>query len=533
MGELQTQIVQVIVYPDRARVTRRGTLTLEAGTQQIEIVELPLSLDTSSVRASGKFTSSAGRGDARLLGVDVRKRYYLETPLARVKELEDQIQSLEDQDKALVDKAEAIKVQGGFARTLAEKAGEQLARGIAFARTDVGQGDALLSFVAQELARAHDGIHDVNVQRRELGKQLDRLRNELKSLQGSRGHERYTAVVEVDVTAPGELTLDLVYVVSNAGWQPLYDMRLNGAVLELTYLSQVTQRTGEDWNDVSLVLSTARPALAAVLPELKPWYLSVYQPPAEKAAYRAMPVAMATVAPAPQAAAPERLMEAEVGAASVEMLAVTADVESTGASVTFRLPQRATIPADNEPHKVTVAMIQLEPKLDYVSVPKLAEFAFRRAKVKNASDLMLLPGKASLFVEGDFIGVTPLKLVAPGEEFDLYLGVDDRVFIQRELKAREVDKKFLQDKRQLHYGYEVEARNLRTDKIALEVHDQLPVSRHESVKVKLDSTDPKPAEVTELGELTWKLTLDPGATRFVRFDFSVEHPRDLSVAGLP
>ena len=61
-------------------------------------------------------------------------------------------------------------------------------------------------------------------------------------------------------------------------------------------------------------------------------------------------------------------------------------------------------------------------------------------------------------VEGDFIGASPLKLTAPGEEFELYLGVDDRIYVKRELKAREVDKKFLQDKRRLQYGYEIELR---------------------------------------------------------------------------
>jgi uncharacterized protein (TIGR02231 family) len=117
-------------------------------------------------------------------------------------------------------------------------------------------------------------------------------------------------------------------------------------------------------------------------------------------------------------------------------------------------------------------------------------------------------------------------------QFELYLGVDDRVYVKRELKVREVDKRFLQDKRRLHYGYESEVRNLSPDKIALEIHDQLPVSRHESIKVKLESADPKPSEQSELNELTWKLTLEPGAKQFARFDFSVEHPRDMNVIGL-
>jgi uncharacterized protein (TIGR02231 family) len=550
-------IVEVTVYPDRARVTRRGSAALEPGLHQLSIADLPLTLDTASVRAGGKFRPIAAspplasppsdRGDgARLLGVDVRRTYYQDTPVAAVKELEDQILALEDADRVLADQAETLAMQEAFARSLAEKAGEQLARGIAFSRADVAQGSALMAFVAQEMTRTQNDRRDVGIQRRDLARQLEQLRNQLRMLQGSRGRERYTATVEVEVSAVGELTVDLDYVVTSAGWQPLYDMRLDPSParhgdagpapsagfgeVELAYLGQVTQRSGEDWNSVALVLSTARPALAAVLPELRPWYVSVYEPPVVRpVAKSVLRVAEAPMAPA--AVVPQPAAEIAV-AEPVALEAVTAGVESAGASVTFRLPQQASIPADGEPHKVTVATARLEPKLDYVTAPRLAEFAYRRAKVRNG-DLMLLPGAASLFVEGDFIGSTPLELTAPGEEFEAYFGVDDRVTVKRELKAREVDKKLLQEKRRLHYGYEIEVRNLRPGRIELEIHDQMPVSRHESIKVRLESVDPKPTEQSEMNELTWKLSLEPGAKQIVRFDFSVEHPRDLQVAGLP
>jgi hypothetical protein len=35
-----------------------------------------------------------------------------------------------------------------------------------------------------------------------------------------------------------------------------------------------------------------------------------------------------------------------------------------------------------------------------------------------------------------------------------------------------------------------------------------------------------------LRQLEWKLTLDRGAKRTLRFDFSVEHPRTMDVIGL-
>jgi hypothetical protein len=59
------------------------------------------------------------------------------------------------------------------------------------------------------------------------------------------------------------------------------------------------------------------------------------------------------------------------------------------------------------------------------------------------------------------------------------------------------------------------------------------VSRHEDIKVKLESADPQPTEQTELNLLDWELTLAPGEKRVVRFDFTVEHPREMSLIGLP
>ena len=83
--------------------------------------------------------------------------------------------------------------------------------------------------------------------------------------------------------------------------------------------------------------------------------------------------------------------------------------------------------------------------------------------------------------------------------------------VKRELKAREVDKKLIGDRRRLRVAYEIEIKNLRAQKIDLEVRDQFPVSRHEQVKVKLEACDPKPIEQTDLNELKWRLTLEPNA----------------------
>jgi hypothetical protein len=99
--------------------------------------------------------------------------------------------------------------------------------------------------------------------------------------------------------------------------------------------------------------------------------------------------------------------------------------------------------------------------------------------------------------------------------------------------ARDVDKAFIiGDRRRIRYAFEIELENLRDSRQTVLVRDQLPVSRDEQIKVKLDSVDPKPAEHSELNVLEWKVVLEAGAKRKLRFDFTVEHPRAMDVIGL-
>jgi len=550
MTELDTTITEITVYPDRARVTRQGTVELKQGEHRLQVGELPLSLLPESVRAAGK-----GTAQARILAVDVAKTFYQEPPTATVAELERKIEKLEDQNKALADQAAAHQAQLEFLKGLGAAAGENLSRGIAFGKSKVADGQEMLAFMSEGMATASQGLRETTAQRRELEKELTKLRNELEQQRSARPRERYTVTVDAEVLDQGEFELEVTYVVRNASWQPLYDLRLDEGTGEetpdvaLTYLGQVTQRTGEDWQEVALSLSTAKPALATTLPELRPWYVSVPAPPPPIAAPTAKraPAMLARFAPsaaeepAPEMALTGMAME-EAEAEAVEMEAITAEVEETGAALTFHVAKPATIPSDGSPHKTTVAALSLTPRLDYVAVPKRVSQAYRRATVTNDTDYVFLPGPANVFYGGEYVGTTTLATIAPGQEpgaiapgqeFKVFLGVDERIKVSRELVASEVDKKFIGDKRRLHYAYRIKVQNLRDGRQKVTVSDQIPVARHEEIKIRLDMAEPKPTQQTELGILEWKLGLEPGQEQTIRFDFNVEHPRSLAVIGLP
>ena len=532
MAELQTTIIAAAVYPDRARVTRSGMATLEIGSYRLEISQLPLKLDPASVRVSAR-----GTARARLLGVDVRRDFYVETPAERVRELEQQVEALEDERRSLDAQTELLKQEHATLGELSSQT-ETYARGLAYGKTSAEAQMAFLDSVRLRTEGLNTALLDLAVQRRGLKRRLQKLQNELAQLRGAKGRERYTAIVEIEALQAGDLTVELTYVVSGAGWQPLYDVRLTqlSNTLEIGYLAQVTQRTGEDWPDVALTLSTARPALTETLPELDPWYVGPPVVRKQRAAPRSMmkmtaPAASPTMDDMIAGGAPEAAMIADVEEFEAEV--VMATVDTSGAAVTYQIPGAVTVPADGAPHKVTVAHFELAPELDYVTAPKLVEAAYRHADVTNDSPYTLLPGPANLFAGDEFIGATKLELTAPGGELELYLGTDDRVRVERELKRRDVDKKLIGDRRRLRYDYEIRLENLLPTEVKITLHDQIPVPRHEDIKVKLESAEPRPTEQTKLNLLEWELVLAPGEKQVVHFGFVVEHPREMSLLGLP
>lgn len=511
---------EVTVYPDRARVVCSGDVTLETGSHTLLVDELPLALEPESVRAGGR-----GVARVRLLGVDLAQRNYAQAPAVPVRDLEDQIERIEEELRVIQDEKAGLLDHAKFLAGMRE-ATLEYAKGLAYGRSTVEDQARLTQFWRQQDDEVRAKVRDLDARQRVLERDLKKLRQDIAQLQGMRPLQRYQARVEVEVLQPGAFTLALSYVARQASWQPLYDLRLlddaNGRRLEVSYIAQVQQRTGQDWAGVKLSLSTARPALNQRMPELYPWYLDVYTPPPPMPAPELVRAAKAQ---------PQALMAVAAAAEAAADVAV-AEVQDAGMSVQFTAAAPADIPSDGSPHKTTIARFDLDPKLDYLAIPLHTDAVFRRMTVRNDSPSPLLAGAASLFVNDEFIGSNRLEYAPRGQEIKLLLGVEDRLTVKRELVKREVDKRLLRDNRQLRFGYEIELHNLLTTPAVVELKDQIPVARHESIKVRLEQVTPEPAEKTDLNLFTWRLTLAPGQKQTLHYEFSVEHPRSINLTGL-
>lgn len=527
---VETAVNRVIVYPDRARVTVAGSCELETGSHRLLVGDLPLVLEPESVRVVGR-----GTARVRILGVDVPRRFYQETPAARVNELEREIEQVQDEIQVLKDEAAGWAAHNTYLTGLRE-ATVEYARGFSRGKTTVADQTQLVSFLQEQDRLMRAAERELNKSMRERKRQLQKLENELKQLRSARPRERYQAQIEIDVQAAGTFRPQVSYVVHRAGWQPLYDVRLvkgdNGRALEISYLAQITQQTGQDWAGVNLSVSTARPALNQRLPELHPWFVDVYQPPPQPRMVRAAAPAAAMQVGGVEAEEQALVFSAD---AMVEEAAevATAVASNEGTSVTFHVSDSADIPSDGSPHKNVLQEFNLDPKLDYLSIPKHTSSVYRRATVTNTSPGPLLAGAASLFVADEFIGRTQLDYTPVNGEIELLLGVEEGITVERELSKRDVDKKMLRDERRIRYGYKIELENLLPEAANVEVHDHIPVGRVEQIKIKLDQCRPALAEQTDLNLLEWQLILPSKGKQEIHYEFLVEYPRSLRITGLP
>ena len=137
-----------------------------------------------------------------------------------------------------------------------------------------------------------------------------------------------------------------------------------------------------------------------------------------------------------------------------------------------------------------------------------------------------------MFAGDEYIGNNRIDYTAPSAEIELLLGVEERIVVERELVRRDVDKKLLRDQRQIRYGYKIELENLLPFSAEISVEDQIPVSKHEEIKVKLDSANPQPAETSDLNIMKWQLRLDSGTKRTINYEFSIQHPRSIELQGI-
>jgi hypothetical protein len=283
----------VTVHADGALCTRLATVPAENGRlpTQVRINGLPLGLTTGSLRAS------VLQGPAGLAVRDIRPAFDAQLPPEP--DVPAEQRALEEAQEALASVTiELQRVQQDVAAIqelspsfLEPKKGEPPREASPTAVL------TLASFVDEELATLLSRKLDLERRQRDATEEVELRRRRLQegssAVRGQRAVLYRAAVITLSAAsaAEGETRLMLEYAVRGARWVPGYELRmprsLDGGTLRMR--ASVLQRTGEDWQNVKLSLSTAELNRRADVPELKALRIGRRQPPPARSGWREPP----------------------------------------------------------------------------------------------------------------------------------------------------------------------------------------------------------------------------------------------------
>jgi uncharacterized protein (TIGR02231 family) len=511
-----SSISQVTAYLDRARIVRTAQTGLPAGDSVVEFAGLPAILDEGSVAVSAK-----SDGALTIDGIDLRQKFLSESANPRVQDLERQIREMQDQQKALQSQNGVLAEKREFFQSL---------------RSGLGKGEKepmnleevrnLYEFYGQELSNLAEKILSIGQAEAKLGVEIDRLQRELNELRGAAQKAQRTLLVSVRTGDAVKAEFSVQYTIANSSWSSSYDARVDSATgkVSLVYNAFVQQKTGEDWNNVRLMLSTAQPGRNGQMPELTPSFLDFL---AERPEPLAMARALSAPKPADAASAKE---EGEMAQATESR----AEIQRSGLSINYAVGLPVTIPSDGQPHRTNITIVNLEGTPQYVTTPKLDPSVFLKIHLTNSSEAELLPGPLNLFRDGEFTGIVPMKLTPPASEFDLYVGRDDSVKVERkEIFGKRSESGLLNRKEVEERKYQISLQNFRPNPIRLLLYDQIPISRNADIQVNQGNFSDKPGSVDkDTGKLTWEIELSPKVKKVIEFGYSVEWPKGKEINGV-
>ncbi len=512
---VDSKITQVTVFLNKAQVTREVKTRIEAGKMDLILSGLTSQLDPSSIQVAGK-------GNFIIMGIRHQQNYLNEfNEPKKLKVLKDSLayyqkqQNLEQSYKEILGKEEQMLLSnqkiGGTNQNLTVSELKAMAD---FYRSRLGE-------IVINKMKQDEKIKDINIQ-------IVRLQRQINS--ESDLHRRNTSEIVVSISAQSAATatLKVNYIVSNAGWYPIYDLRAINSKnpIQLSYKANVFQQTGEAWNSVKINLSTANPNQSGLKPELNPWFLDFYNPIVYKE-YRQRDLGKSAKS---SGMAEDAQMEMAVEAPAQSMVEYVTTVQTT-LNTEFEIALPYTVESSSKPTTVDIGSHELKANYVYSVVPKLDPDAFLLARAAGWESFNLLPGEANIFFEGTFVGKTFIDPNAIRDTLSVSLGRDKRIVVKREELKDLTSKKLIGSTQKEEHSWQISLRNSKSEPIRIIIEDQLPVSRNKDIEVNsIDNGGAKFNPVS--GKLNWELSIEPNETKKIVYRYEVKYPKDKQISGL-
>ncbi len=532
--ETKSQVTEVTVYPGSARITRQAQLNLSEGEHTIEFKNIIPYFDENSLTVNGQ-----GKAQVKIFGASSKIKYLTEAANEHVKELEAKLLALQDNIQVKNSDLMILDQKKSFLDSVKLFSGQQIPKDLVTQMPTAEALNSTLQFLATNLADVEKQREQLRLSLRELKKEEQVLNQEFGQLRDTGNQQERSIAVDIACEKGGTFSLEVSYFVNGANWRPVYDARASykEGQVELTAFGMVTQTTGEDWDDVKLTLSTARPSIGGSMPYVAPWNLDV----ASMTKIERRNASAQAVVDDIRAQHPSFYLK-ERGAASVpeeEAEVAYAQMTQSGVSISYNIQRPATIKSDGVESRLPVATQTLKANFEYSAYPKVSTYAYLGSQVTNSKELQLLAGEVNLFLDGQYVGKSNIENVGPGQEFYLYLGINENIKVKREEIVKKIDDVLIgnipSSTIRTNFQYKLSVENNTGSSVKILLFESMPVSNNDRIKVKIFdvSLEPKIKDWEDRkGVWRWEIPLESAAKKEIFYSFSVERPREMTINGI-
>lgn len=358
-------------------------------------------------------------------------------------------------------------------------------------------------------------IENIVFELEDLQKKKQKLEKQLQQERQANTKKTNKVIVKVLSEKATTANFKLSYLVNNASWNSTYDARVNDLKkpVELTHKAEIIQSTGEDWNNVNLVLATGNPSAGAQAPYMKPWYVNLRN------------TQMLQNAPTSNHRNANTHFRAEADQAlSKEISFDQYNVSQNITQQEYTVDRKQSIASSGQPSVVILRKLDLDAKYEYHAKPRLDKDAFLIAKVYNWEKYNLLSGNLALFNNTTYVGTAYLNVENPTDTLQLSLGRDKNVIIERTRLIGKQEKVFFGSKRVDTYVWNIEVKNTKNASIILVLRDQIPVSQHEDVEINIKNVDGGRLDAPS-GIIKWSIPIAPGKGLIKQVAYEVKYPK--------
>ena len=264
---VKSTIKEVTVYLSGAQITRNANFNLVSGTNEIVFTGLSHKIDESSIQVSG------------LQAVSILSIAYDTNYLTKV-ESNPEVAVWETDIEQLEQKIALLKnvITGLEEEELVITSNRTVSTRVK--PIELEKLKEISSYYRERITAIKDEIFKHNNTINAHKQEINSLRKQLAEANNSPEKQQGEITIKFDAPIAMAINLQLSFIINDAGWVPNYDIKSAalGAPLKLAYKANVYQKSGQDWNNTKITLSTEMPYTNVVKPNLNAHYLNFTSP---------------------------------------------------------------------------------------------------------------------------------------------------------------------------------------------------------------------------------------------------------------